>query len=193
MAVAIIGEGITEKYYLQSLQDIDDISRVRFYPAPNSSAKGFEKAIKKAVNDGYTEIYCMIDMDVQYKDPASHDKYIQLKNKYHNRVNKNCDLEYSVQFFESYPCTEIFFRYYFEFTTAEQTNEGVKRWLNTKFGYTVHERYFAHTSIHATLCKNGGNLYNAINASIQSINTRIPKNTSCCYTELGNMIKLLIH
>lgn len=193
MTVAIIGEGITEKYYLQSLQDIDDICKVKYYPAPTSSTKGFEKAIHKAVSDGYTQIYCMIDMDIQYKDPSSLKKYICFKNKYHNKRNKKYDLEYCVQFFESYPCTEIFFRYYFEFTTAEQTNEGVKKWLNTRFGYIVHEKYFAHTPLHATLCKNGGNLNNAITSSIHSIDIRIPQNTACCYTELGHMINLLMH
>lgn len=133
----------------------------------------------------------MIDMDVQHKDLRSYERYKKFKNTYHNKKHNGQNTTYHVLFFESYPCTELFFRYYFDYTTAEQTNNGLKAWLKAKIGYEAKVNYLAHTHLHATLCQNNGNLENAIRASLQSLYDRESNNFACCYTEIGHMIRLL--
>ena len=186
--VAIIGEGITEKYYLQSLKGSQWIRpNYKYYEVTSSSAKGYEDKIKEAIGDGYTTIYCMFDMDVQCKDERSHEKYVRLRQKYHNKKKK----EIEILFFESFPSTEVFFRYYFEYTTAVQTNDGLKHWLRDKVGYDVKEKYFARNPLHDVFCRNQGCLEGAIRNSIRSVESREPDNFACCYTEIGSMIELL--
>ena len=57
ITVAIIGEGITEKYYIQSLQDILEIKPTPIKPK-NSSLKELEISIKDCIKKGYSKIYC---------------------------------------------------------------------------------------------------------------------------------------
>lgn len=182
--VAIIGEGITEKYYIESLKDLRELSpKPKFFKTTNATAKEYENKIKESIEKGYTKIYCLFDMDTHSKDP----KYIALKGKYHNKTKKGV----FIRFFESNPAIEIFFRYYFEYTTAAQTNDGLKDWLKEKVGYKVRENYFAKNPLHDVFCRNHGSLEDAISNSIRSVVNREPDNYVCCFTEVGSMIKLL--
>lgn len=126
-------------------------------------------------------------MDVQCKDERSYKKYVRLRQKYHNKKKK----EILIVFFESFPSTEVFFRYYFEYTTTVQTNEGLKHWLRDKVGYYVKEKYLAKNPLHDVFCRNKGCLENAIKNSIHSVESRESDNFTCCFTEIGRMIELI--
>lgn len=188
--VAIIGEGITEEYYIESLKDFSWLSpKPKFFKSTTTTTKEYENKIKEVIERGYTKIYCLFDMDIHSKDDYSYAKYFALRRKYHNQNKKGV----FIRFFESNPSIEVFFRYYFEYTTATQTNEGLKRWLLEKVGYVVKEKYFARNPLHVVFCRNDGSLDNAISNSIRSVANREPDNYVCCYTEVGSMIKLLMN
>ena len=86
-AVAVIGEGITEKYYIESLRGL--VGR-NFQILPQqlglkaSSLVELEKAIMKAVDEGHDEVYCLIDMDSK-EAGAGVQKYEKLKICARNR------------------------------------------------------------------------------------------------------------
>ena len=188
--VAIIGEGITEKYYIESLKDLKRLNHnPRYFKSTTTTTKEYENKIKEVIERGYTNIYCIFDMDIHSKDKASYLKYLALRRKYHNKEKKGI----YIRFFESNPSIEVFFRYYFEYIASTQTNEGLKRWLEDKVGYLVKEKYFVKNSLHDVFCRNGGSLDNAISNSIRSITSRDPDNYTCCYTEIGKMIQLLMN
>lgn len=69
-AIAVIGEGITEKYYVESLRAFAG-SNFQIVPKQlgikASSLDELEKAVQNAVEEGYDEVYCLIDMDSKEK------------------------------------------------------------------------------------------------------------------------------
>ena len=192
--VAIMGEGITEKYYIQSLRDI-----LRIKPTPikpkNSSLKELEIAIKICIKRGYNRVYCMIDMDNKVKDgnpdhERNAEEYAKLRRQYHNKDYKNVDGSKTlVLMIESFPSTELFFLYYFGYTSAHHTNQQLKNILNRKFGYLTEEKYLIRNSLHDSLIQSGGSLNTAILASEQSNLYRSLEERNIPYTEIGLMIR----
>lgn len=192
ITVAVIGEGITEKYYIQSLRDV-----LRIKPTPvkpkNSSLKELEVAIKECIKKGYSHIYCMIDVDNKVNDgDPDHERnakeYAKLKRQYHNKRCKCSDGSYAcITMIESFPATEIFFLYYFGYTGAAYTNQQLKGMLNKKIGYLTEEKYLIKHSLHDLLIQSGGSIETAIAASLQSISEGQFINRS--YTEIGIMIR----
>ena len=136
----IIGEGITEKYYFTSLRDILVIkpASVRLKPY-NMEELG--KAIRDYSKMGYTKIHCLIDMDNKVGNQAMMAKYRKLKQTYNGKTVSGTDCE--VKFYESHPSIELFFSYYFEYSTAENTNDGLKKKLHNKCGYDTSEKYLS--------------------------------------------------
>lgn len=133
--MAVIGEGITEKYYIQSLQDILEIKPTPIKPK-NSTLKELEISIKDCIKKGYGKIFCLIDKDNKINDgDPDHERnaaeYARLKRQYHNKLHKCADGSVTkIIMIESYPATEIFFLYYFGYTSAHYTNQQLKLVLN---------------------------------------------------------------
>ena len=110
-SVAVIGEGITEQYYVQSLKDVLNITPAPFLPKKSTSLQDLEDLIDKCLSDGYSSIYCLIDMDNK-QSGHSKTEYLNLKGKYKKKY-KNVYGELSeILFIENNPCTEIWFYYY---------------------------------------------------------------------------------
>lgn len=187
-AEIILGEGITEKYYLKSLLDILTI-RPRYEQVKPYNKKELEAAINQYAKDGYTTIHCLIDMDTKVRHPKTMEDYRELKQKYdRKRVRKtNCE----VRFYESFPSIEQFFYFYFESSTAQQTNDGLKSWLKHKCGYDTSLKYLRPHSLNGVFTKNGGCLRNAIANAKKSVKLREDNNFNCCYTEVGDLIEYL--
>ena len=62
--IAIIGEGITEKYYIESLKSLSNFSILpRELNRKASSLTKLAQEIKNGIDKGYDKIYCLIDMD----------------------------------------------------------------------------------------------------------------------------------
>ena len=187
-AEIVIGEGITEKYYFRSLLDILTI-RPRYEQVKPYNKKELEAAINRYAKDGYTTIHCLIDMDTKVRHPKTMEDYRKLKQKYdRKRVRKtNCE----VRFYESFPSIEQFFYFYFESSTAQQTNDGLKSWLKHKCGYDTSDKYLRPHSLNGVFTKNGGCLKNAITNAKKSVKLREDNNFNCSYTEVGDLIEYL--
>lgn len=184
----VIGEGITEVYYFTSIRDTI-INRPTAKSVKPYNMEELEKAIKKYANEGYTKIHCLIDMDTKVAQSKTRNKYLQLKQKYDGKIVKKT--ECMVHFYESFPSIEIFFYYYFDGSTAEKTNDGLKSWLKDRCGYDVSERFFNKHSLHGTFVSNGGCLRNAIINAKKSVKLREDNNFNCSYTEVGDLIEYL--
>ena len=184
----VLGEGITEEYYLKSLLDILTI-RPHYEQVKPYNKKELEAAINQYAKDGYTTIHCLIDMDTKVRHPKTMEDYRKLKQKYdRKRVRKtNCE----VRFYESFPSIEQFFYFYFESSTAQQTNDGLKSWLKHKCGYDTSLKYLRPHSLNGVFTKNGGCLKNAIANAKKSVKLREDNNFNCSYTEVGDLIEYL--
>lgn len=195
ITIAVIGEGITENYYIQSLQDVFNIKPIPVKPK-KSNLKELEISIKDCIKKGYSKIYCLIDKDNKISDgDPDHNRnaieYNQLKRQYHNKLHKCPDgSQTHIVMIESYPATEIFFLYYFGYTSAHYSNQQLKQVLNRKFGYLTEERYFIKHSIHDTLVEFGGSLETAIRASEQSMQN-IDRDGNTSFSEISIMMRSL--
>lgn len=183
-----IGEGITEMYYMESIRDILKTKPSHKKVKPYNLDE-LEKAIRNYANEGYTKIHCLIDMDNKVGNP----QYIKLKSKYHNKTisNKKYDANCKVYFYESFPSIEVFFYYYFEYSTTQKSNDGLKNWLKHKCGYETSEKFLTKHSLHGLFKKNGGCLKIAIENSKKSIASRDDLNYNFIYTEMGILIEEL--
>lgn len=120
-AIAVIGEGITEKYYIESLRalagnDFQILPQQLGVKASNLNE--LEKAIEKAINEGRDEVYCLIDMDNK-GGLTEKTKYEKLKIKYHDKhfIKKSKGIDCYVHFIENKRCMEVWFIYYFDYLT----------------------------------------------------------------------------
>lgn len=184
----VIGEGITEEYYFKSIRDVIS-NRPTPKPLKPYNMAELEKAIKRYAIEGYSKIHCLIDMDNKVSTPAIMTKYQRLKQKYDGKIIRKTDCE--VRFYESFPSIEIFFYYYFENSTAQKSNDGLKSWLKHKCGYDTSEKYFRNHSLHGTFIRNGGCLKDAIQNAKTSVRMRPANSFNCSYTEIGELIDYL--
>lgn len=114
-AIAVIGEGITEKYYIESLKGLSPFDvRPKELGKKASSLKKLEKNIQISIYEGYDEVYCLIDMDGKQEGTNKSD-YENLKRKYHGLIhgNKKKGIQCKVIFIETERCTELWFLYHF--------------------------------------------------------------------------------
>lgn len=184
----VIGEGITEKYYILSLLDTIKVRPTPIVVKPYNMEE-LDRAIELYANKGYTTIHCLIDMDNKVSNDSNMRKYQQLKQKYDGKTIRGTDC--TVRFYESLPSIEQFLYYYFEYSTSAKTNNGLKSWLHHKSGYEVSEKWFRGHSIHNTLVKSGGCLSNAIINAKSSVRHRPNGSYDCSYTEVGEFIEHL--
>jgi len=163
-AIAVIGEGITEQYYLQSIKHLANVQITPKLPKHSTGDKFVESEIKKCITDGYSKIYCLIDMDNK-KNAKEKSDYLKLKGKYHNKKykNKGIGTEIEIKFFENERCLEIWFLYHFKNTTAEfATQSDLLRELNKFCKYEKTEKFFLSTrGLNQYFIKNGGNFDDA--------------------------------
>ena len=85
-SIAVIGEGLTEQYYLQSIPNIKAQITPKL-PKHSTGYKFLEDKIKECIDEGFSKIYVLIDMDNK-KNASERDKYLALKNKFHNKIKQ---------------------------------------------------------------------------------------------------------
>jgi hypothetical protein len=108
LAVAVLGEGITEREYFKSLKKH---KKLRFRFKPEIPKHSDIKSIISKANDLmniYDIVFCIIDLDRIYAHPKEKQIYYELKSK-----NKH------LQFIEQNPCFEIWFLLHYEFSGRE--------------------------------------------------------------------------
>ncbi len=194
--IAIIGEGITEKYYIESLKDIAS-QNISILPkslgTKASNLKQLEKTIIAAKNKGYDEVYCIIDMDSKEKDRT---KYEKLKNNYNEKhfINKRQGIDCYVKFIESYRCTEIWFLYYFEYTTRhfnsyDEVQNALRKYTPS---YEKTEKFFKNKNLDTFFIKSKGNRTCAINNARKSLKSlKRTGMTGCAFSEMHILLNAL--
>ena len=189
-AIMILGEGPTESFYMDSLRDDYPAQLKNIEPKipKHSNLSELEKKIEKGISDGFSKIFCIIDMDNK-KSGKEKKNYQKLKTKYKNPIiAKNSGINCEVRFFETERCTELFFLYYFQYTTKEYlTSDKLVKELAKKCNYEKELRFFK-KGLHKQFKVKGGSLQTAIsnaNASCQNLDR------GYTYSELGKMLKEL--
>lgn len=193
-AIAVIGEGITEQYYLQSIKHLANVQITPKLPKHSTGDKFVESEIKKCIADGYSKIYCLIDMDNK-KNAKEKSDYLKLKAKYHDKKykDKSIGTEIEIKFFENERCLEIWFLFHFKNTTAEfATQNDLLRELNKFCRYEKTERFFLTTSgLHQYFIKNKGSFDVAKNFADSSVKTKLEQNRDYTYSEMKNFFELI--
>lgn len=187
----IIGEGPTEFYYLNSLKDeFRILQHIKPDSPKNTSLRELQRSIESSIQMGYSQVFCLIDMDTKKKDAKSMAEYQRLKKKYHNAhiVKKRSGIDCQIRFYETERCTELFFIYYFKYTTQKfQTSEDVEVLLNKICGYDKTLKFFRGHPLHQFFEKQGGNFVNAIANTNRSLVDVRNGNRDYTYSEIGSM------
>jgi len=192
-AIAVIGEGITEQYYLQSIPNT--IAKITpKLPQHSTGSKFLEDKIKECIENSYSFIYVLIDMDNK-KEVKERSKYKQLKNRFHNKTIENASKgsKSTIKFIESERCLEIWFLFHFKDTSAQfLTQIELIKEIKKYCAYEKTEKFFLSTKgLHQYFTKNGGDLDTAkINAK-KSITRRNELNIDYTYSEMNEFFDLI--
>jgi hypothetical protein len=175
--VAIIGDGKTEFAYIESLKIAfkEKLSAYSLKPRlpKDSSVKELERFIVE--NLDYDKVLCIIDMDTKLKKQKELTDYLELKRKYRRK--------YHVIFYETHPCTELWFYYHFQYTTSEfgLFEPELKRQLERKIpGY---EKKFPFCT-HQHIIKCDGDFDTAVVNGRKSIDSRVVDDRDYTYSEM---------
>ena len=189
----ILGEGPTEFYYFKSLCDVyKNITIKPDYPK-HTSIKELELKIEEGIAMGYSHIFCVIDMDTKDAEPER-SQYQKLRAKYAKLINKPKKGIYcNVEFFETHRCTELFFLYYFRYTSRPYDDqEALIKDLNRDVAYQKTTDFFIKSKgLHSYFERNGGRLTTAVANAERSMAEMLKSDRDYTYSELGRLIKLL--
>lgn len=192
-AALILGEGPTEFFYFKSLCEV--FKRIIIMPdyPKHTSLKELELKIAEGVNMGYSHIFCVIDMDTKDQEPER-SQYQKLRAKYAKPINKPKKGIYcKVEFFETHLCTELFFLYYFHYTSRPyDKQQSLLNDLNQCVEYKKTEDFFNKTKgLHSYFEHNGGSLDKAVVNADRSWEEKESDIRAYTYTELGRLISML--
>ena len=186
----ILGEGPTEFFYFKSLCDVfKNITIKPDYPK-HTSIKELEIKIEEGIAMGYSHIFCVIDMDTKDQEPER-TQYQKLRTKYAKPINKPKKGIYcNVEFFETHRCTELFFLYYFRYTSRSyEDQESLLKDLNKSVEYRKAIDFFIKSKgLHSYFERNGGSLNTATVNANRSMEENFMNCRDYTYSELGRLI-----
>ena len=189
----ILGEGPTEFYYFKSLSGLFKGLTIKPDYPKHTNIKELEAKIVEGINLGYNHIFCIIDMDTKDREPE-HYQYERLKKKYSQPIYKpkkgiNC----KVEFFETHRCTELFFLYYFRYTSRMYTDqEQLLKDLNLNVEYRKTAEFFIKCKgLHSYFERNGGSLASAIANAEYSMDEKLANGRGYTYSKLGRLMNEL--
>ena len=186
----ILGEGPTEFFYFKSLCDVfKNITIKPDYPK-HTSIKELEIKIEEGIAMGYSHIFCVIDMDTKDQEPER-TQYQKLRAKYAKPINKPKKGIYcNVEFFETHRCTELFFLYYFRYTSRSyEDQESLLKDLNKNVEYRKAIDFFIKSKgLHSYFERNGGSLNTATVNANRSMEEKFMNCRDYTYSELGRLI-----
>lgn len=189
----ILGEGPTEFFYFKSLCDIFKSVTIKPDYPKHTSMKELEAKIADGVAMGYSHIFCIVDMDTKDVEPER-SQYQKLKMKYAKPVAKpKKGIHCKVEFFETHRCTELFFLYYFRYTSRlYETQEPLLKDLNQCIAYQKTADFFIKTKgLHGYFERNGGSLEKAVANAYRSMEEKQKNARDYTYSELGRLISAL--
>lgn len=189
----ILGEGPTEFFYFKSLCDIFKSVTIKPDYPKHTSMKKLEAKIADGVAMGYSHIFCIVDMDTKDVEPER-SQYQKLKVKYAKPVAKpKKGIHCKVEFFETHRCTELFFLYYFRYTSRlYETQEPLLKDLNQCIAYQKTADFFIKTKgLHGYFERNGDSLEKAVANANRSMEEKQKNARDYTYSELGRLISAL--
>ena len=175
----ILGEGPTEFFYFKSLCDVFKRLTIKPDYPKHTNIKELEAKIAEGVAMGYSHIFCIIDMDTKDKEPER-SQYQKLKAKYSKPIDKPKKGIYcEVEFFETHRCTELFFLYYFRYTSRPyDEQEPLLKALNQ-----------CAKGLHGYFERNGGSLEMAVDNANRSMDEKLENGRNYTYSELGRLME----
>ena len=189
----ILGEGPTEFFYFKSLCDVyKNITIKPDYPK-HTSIKELELKIEEGIAMGYSHIFCVIDMDTKDTEPER-TQYAKLKAKYAKPINKPKKGIYcNVEFFETHRCTELFFLYYFRYTSRPYADqEALIKDLNRDVAYQKTTDFFIKSKgLHSYFERNGGRLSTAVANAQRSMMEQQENDRKYTYSGIGRLMDRL--
>lgn len=189
----ILGEGPTEFYYFKSLCDVyKNITIKPDYPK-HTSIKELELKIEEGIALGYSHIFCVIDMDTKDTEPER-TQYQKLRAKYAKPINRPKKGIYcNVEFFETHRCTELFFLYYFRYTSRPYADqEALIKDLNRDVVYQKTTDFFIKCKgLHSYFERNGGRLSTAVANANRSMDEIEASDRAHTYSEFGSLMEKL--
>ena len=189
----ILGEGPTEFFYFKSLCDVfKNITIKPDYPK-HTSIKELELKIEEGIAMGYNHIFCVIDMDTKDLEPER-TQYQKLRTKYAKPINKpKKGIFCNVEFFETHRCTELFFLYYFRYTSRSyEDQESLLKDFNKNVEYRKAIDFFIKSKgLHSYFERNGGRLDTAVANTERSMREKQESEREYTYSELGRLIERL--
>ena len=189
----ILGEGPTEFFYFKSLCDVfKNITIKPDYPK-HTNIKELEIKIEEGIAMGYSHIFCVIDMDTKDQEPER-TQYQKLRAKYAKPINKPKKGIYcNVEFFETHRCTELFFLYYFRYTSRSyEDQESLLKDLNKSVEYRKAIDFFIKSKgLHSYFERNGGSLNAATANANRSMENKLANGREYTYSELGRLMERL--
>lgn len=132
-------------------------------------------------------------MDTKDVEPER-SQYQRLKAKYAKPINKPKKGIYcKVEFFETHRCTELFFLYYFRYTSRPyDTQEPLLKDLNQCVEYRKTNSFFNKSKgLHSYFERNGGSLEKAIANASRSMDEVQKEGRDYTFSELGRLMKRL--
>ena len=192
-AIAIIGEGITEYYYFNSVKDeYKQLNYKPAYPKHSTSLPELEQEIEKAIDMEYSLIFCIIDMDNK-KDTKEKQAYENLKKKYQGKHKlKRTTFEYEIRFIETERCTELFFLFYFAYTSRYfQDQPAVLKALNKHCLYEKTEKFFKAHSLHQYFQAQGGDFMTALRNAAKSMKEKEKTGRDYTYSQMAELFEAL--
>ena len=189
--ILVLGEGPTEFYYLKSLSDVYKGLTIKPDYPKHTNLTELEAKIEEGVRLGYRYIFCVIDMDNKAKESTKR-QYEKLVCKYANPISKpRQGIFCEVFFFETHLCTELFFLYYFRYTSHPyQDQPELLSDLNQHCEYQKTEDFFRRCKgLHSYFEKHGGKLTQAIANSNRSLAEKDRDARDYTYSELGKMFE----
>ncbi len=189
----ILGEGPTEFFYFKSLCDVFKRMTIKPGYPKHTNIKELEVKIAEGVAMGYSHIFCIIDMDTKDKEPER-SQYQKLKTKYAKPIDKPKKGIYcEVEFFETHRCTELFFLYYFRYTSRPyDEQEPLLKDLNQCVEYRKTIEFFIKSKgLHSYFERNGGSLNAAIANANHSLEDKHMSGREYTFSELGQLMEIL--
>lgn len=189
----ILGEGPTEFFYFKSLCDVFKRLTIKPDYPKHTSIKELELKIEEGISMGYNHIFCVIDMDTKEEEPER-TQYQKLKAKYAKPINKpKKGIHCEVEFFETHRCTELFFLYYYRYTSRSYENqEQLLNDLNKSVEYRKTMDFFNKIKgLHSYFERNGGSLENAMANADCSMEEKLKSGRDYTYSELGRLMEEL--
>lgn len=189
----ILGEGPTEFFYFKSLCDVFKRLTIKPDYPKHTNIKELELKIEEGISMGYNHIFCVIDMDTKDEEPER-TQYQKLKAKYAKPIAKpKRGIYCEVEFFETHRCTELFFLYYFRYTSRPyEEQESLLKDLNQCVEYRKTIEFFIKTKgLHGYFERNGGSLEKAIANANRSMAEKVSSGRDYTFSELGRLMEEL--